>query len=203
MNLFRSEEHIARWLGTRTPGATIPAQTLCDLALRLVGYPPAPGLATTRTRGEPSDPRPAWPSRAVLDAPMGFVLYDLRAVARPPFRPAAFSGPSCRPASSSTGSSRSGTSCRRGSTRPASWRSWAALSLDMPLSLSASYCFSFLTFALFWAREADTRLGCAKIKARCARPRRRSPAGPAGCVLPPHSRESEPRRVCGPGPCQA
>jgi hypothetical protein len=32
MNLFRSEEHIARWLGTRTPGATIPVQTLCDLA---------------------------------------------------------------------------------------------------------------------------------------------------------------------------
>ena len=32
MNLFRSEEHIARWLGTRTPGATIPAQKLCDLA---------------------------------------------------------------------------------------------------------------------------------------------------------------------------
>ena len=32
MNLFRSEEHIARWLGTRTPGATIPAQRLCDLA---------------------------------------------------------------------------------------------------------------------------------------------------------------------------
>jgi len=32
MNLFRSEEHIARWLRTRDPGATIPAQTLCDLA---------------------------------------------------------------------------------------------------------------------------------------------------------------------------
>ena len=32
MNLFRSEEHIARWLGTRPPGATIPAQLLCDLA---------------------------------------------------------------------------------------------------------------------------------------------------------------------------
>ncbi|MEJ7791137.1 MAG: hypothetical protein WKF65_04100 [Gaiellaceae bacterium] len=32
MNLFRSEEHIERWLGTRTPGATIPAKTLCDLA---------------------------------------------------------------------------------------------------------------------------------------------------------------------------
>ena len=32
MNLFRSEEHIARWLGVRQPGETIPAQTLCDLA---------------------------------------------------------------------------------------------------------------------------------------------------------------------------
>jgi hypothetical protein len=32
MNLFRSEEHIARWLGAKTPGATIPAQKLCDLA---------------------------------------------------------------------------------------------------------------------------------------------------------------------------
>ena len=32
MNLFRSEEHIARWVGSRTPGATVPAQTLCDLA---------------------------------------------------------------------------------------------------------------------------------------------------------------------------
>jgi hypothetical protein len=31
MNLFRSEENIARWLGTRTPGMTIPAQA-CDLA---------------------------------------------------------------------------------------------------------------------------------------------------------------------------
>ena len=32
MNLFRSEEHIARWLGGRPPGATIPATQLCDLA---------------------------------------------------------------------------------------------------------------------------------------------------------------------------
>jgi hypothetical protein len=32
MNLFRSEEHIARWLGAKAPGATIPAQKLCDLA---------------------------------------------------------------------------------------------------------------------------------------------------------------------------
>ena len=32
MNLFRSEEHVARWLGDRHPGATIPASTLNDLA---------------------------------------------------------------------------------------------------------------------------------------------------------------------------
>lgn len=32
MNLFRSEEHIARWLGGRAPGETIHAQLLCDLA---------------------------------------------------------------------------------------------------------------------------------------------------------------------------
>ena len=32
MNLFRSEEHITRWLGGREPGATIPVTTLCDLA---------------------------------------------------------------------------------------------------------------------------------------------------------------------------
>lgn len=32
MNLFRSEEHVARWLGRRQAGATIPVTTLCDLA---------------------------------------------------------------------------------------------------------------------------------------------------------------------------
>ena len=32
MNLFRSEEHITRWLGARTPGATIPVVTLSALA---------------------------------------------------------------------------------------------------------------------------------------------------------------------------
>jgi hypothetical protein len=32
MNLFRSEEHIGRWLGSREPGATIPAQQLWNLA---------------------------------------------------------------------------------------------------------------------------------------------------------------------------
>ena len=32
MNLFRSEEHVTRWLGGRDPGATIPVTTLCDLA---------------------------------------------------------------------------------------------------------------------------------------------------------------------------
>ena len=32
MNIFRSEEHIARWLGSREPGATIPVATLSKLA---------------------------------------------------------------------------------------------------------------------------------------------------------------------------
>ena len=32
MNLFRSEEHIKRWLGGREPGATIGVGTLSDLA---------------------------------------------------------------------------------------------------------------------------------------------------------------------------
>ena len=32
MNLFRSEEHIARWLGDREPGATITAAKLSELA---------------------------------------------------------------------------------------------------------------------------------------------------------------------------
>jgi hypothetical protein len=32
MNLFRSEEHIARWLGGRKPGATISAAKLAELA---------------------------------------------------------------------------------------------------------------------------------------------------------------------------
>ena len=32
MNLFRSEEHIERWLGGRQPGATISAGKLAELA---------------------------------------------------------------------------------------------------------------------------------------------------------------------------
>jgi hypothetical protein len=32
MNLFRSEEHVTRWLGDRGPGATIPVTTLAALA---------------------------------------------------------------------------------------------------------------------------------------------------------------------------
>jgi hypothetical protein len=32
MNLFRSEEHIARWLGERPPGATITVTKLSELA---------------------------------------------------------------------------------------------------------------------------------------------------------------------------
>jgi hypothetical protein len=32
MNLFRSEEHVVRWLGDRTPGATLPVARLAALA---------------------------------------------------------------------------------------------------------------------------------------------------------------------------
>jgi len=32
MNLFRSEEHVERWLAGREPGATIPVTTLSALA---------------------------------------------------------------------------------------------------------------------------------------------------------------------------
>ena len=32
MNLFRSEEHVGRWLGGREPGATIPVGKLHELA---------------------------------------------------------------------------------------------------------------------------------------------------------------------------
>jgi hypothetical protein len=32
MNLFRSEEHVRRWLGGREPGATITVAKLCELA---------------------------------------------------------------------------------------------------------------------------------------------------------------------------
>ncbi len=32
MNLFRSEEHVHRWLGDRQPGSTLPVTTLSELA---------------------------------------------------------------------------------------------------------------------------------------------------------------------------
>ena len=32
MNLFRSEEHVARWLGDRRPGATLNVTKLSELA---------------------------------------------------------------------------------------------------------------------------------------------------------------------------
>ena len=32
MNLFRSEEHIQQWLGSRAPGATISVEKLCEMA---------------------------------------------------------------------------------------------------------------------------------------------------------------------------
>ena len=34
MNLFRSEEHVERWLGDREPGSTIPVAKLSELAFK-------------------------------------------------------------------------------------------------------------------------------------------------------------------------
>jgi hypothetical protein len=42
MNLFRSEEHVTRWLGDRLPGVTLPVTTLAALALAWWGDRLAP-----------------------------------------------------------------------------------------------------------------------------------------------------------------
>jgi hypothetical protein len=53
MNLFRSEEHIDRWLGTRAPGATISVSTLCELAHAWWGNRIDPGwLPRTREQNQ-------------------------------------------------------------------------------------------------------------------------------------------------------
>ena len=57
MNLFRSEEHVARWLAGREPGATIPVATLADLA-----------VAWWHDRLSPDwRPRPRDQNQAILD----------------------------------------------------------------------------------------------------------------------------------------
>lgn len=43
MLLFRSEEHVERWLAGRAPGATIPVGQLCDLAFAWWGDRLDPG----------------------------------------------------------------------------------------------------------------------------------------------------------------
>ena len=57
MNLFRSEEHVARWVGDRRPGATLPVAKLAELASAWWGDRLAPGWRP-RTRDE---------SQAILD----------------------------------------------------------------------------------------------------------------------------------------
>jgi hypothetical protein len=51
MNLFRSEEHVARWLAGREPGATIPVPRLCELAYAWWGDRLAPDWRP-HTRGQ-------------------------------------------------------------------------------------------------------------------------------------------------------
>ncbi|HEY7179317.1 MAG TPA: hypothetical protein VH305_09095 [Gaiella sp.] len=57
MNLFRSEEHVGRWLAGRAPGATIPVTKLCELAYAWWWDRLSPGWRP-RTREE---------SQAILD----------------------------------------------------------------------------------------------------------------------------------------
>lgn len=57
MNLFRSEEHITRWLDGRAPGATIPVTTLATLSHEWWGDRLSPDW-TPRTRDQ---------SQAILD----------------------------------------------------------------------------------------------------------------------------------------
>ena len=57
MNLFRSEEHVERWLGGRSPGATIPVSKLAELA-----------VAWWSSRLDPDwRPRPPDESQTILD----------------------------------------------------------------------------------------------------------------------------------------
>ena len=58
MNLFRSEEHVARWLGSRRPGTTIGVERLAALAHAWWGDRLAPDWRP-RTRDE---------SQAILDS---------------------------------------------------------------------------------------------------------------------------------------
>ena len=57
MNLFRSEEHVQRWIGDREPGATIPVGTLSRLAHAWYRDRLAPGWR----------PRTADENQAILD----------------------------------------------------------------------------------------------------------------------------------------
>ena len=73
--------------------------------------------------------------------------YDLRAVALPPLRPAAFFCAVVPPCDELL---RELDECECLPPRldaPDAFEIFAARSFDMPLSLSASYCFSFLTLA--------------------------------------------------------
>ena len=51
MNLFRSEEHVERWLAGRAPGTTIPVAQLAELAFAWWRDRLSPGWRA-RTRGE-------------------------------------------------------------------------------------------------------------------------------------------------------
>ena len=58
MNLFRSEGHIERWLGTRDPGAIIPVDKLSEPAHAWLSDAVAPDWQPRSLEQETSDARP-------------------------------------------------------------------------------------------------------------------------------------------------
>src|SRR6188474_1616820 len=127
---------------------------------------------------------------------------DLRAAARPPLRPAAFFCavvPPCfeLPPEPDFLPPRE--------EEPGEFAILAARSFDMPLSFSASYCFSFLTLArLFGMPAAYPEPSPENLpRAPCARRRRRSRDGLSGCAPRRRSPGRAPPRGAGLRPPRA
>jgi len=130
MNLFRSEEHITRWLGGREPGATIPVTKIIELAPR--GTPIGLNLTGGRTRATRTrQSSTAWTWSA------SFGVYPRR------LRPADLAQPKARLAGPvvqphDVKSRERGDRCGARASRRLSWY-WPGCSVRMP---SAAYVIS-------------------------------------------------------------
>src|SRR3954468_22986046 len=103
----------------------------------------------------------------------GLTRYDLFAVALPPLRPAAFFCAVVPPCDELLREEPEPEDLPPRLEDPGELAIFAARSFDMPLSFSASYCFSFLTLLLLLGMDSD--YPCSRISHRAAsdeRPRR-------------------------------